>query len=206
MNRVSGPFGHAGNQKMSKLRSKIVSSLVSGAIPRNCSAATITIPTSATEKCNVIIGIVPFYKSVKDNNCVVSPPHTAIPRHDFVSKGSSVYKGMQCDTSYKRLLSIFTATIFQGAHILQHLSKNYPNFTTSQLAVVSTLAEEKELRVISTDHESIVDLKASKGSYSTVFDVTFGHTDSFRRDSPSVCQLEIGISTLQDSYIVRGNE
>ena len=73
VNRVGGPFGHAGKLTMSQLRKLVVSPYVENAIPRNSEKGNIVLPL--IDNYGAVIQAVPFYIGVnnKEHSEGVSP-------------------------------------------------------------------------------------------------------------------------------------
>ena len=152
---------------------------------------------------------------------VASPPHCSIPRRGFVSPGARVLKEFQSSTDLP-FLRIFTATVYSGARILKQLAMVDANLATSQKVVKSTLQTEATARqqeIIRTAPPetvvppvNILDCLASIGNYTTVFDVTFGHKDSFKHPSdPPVLENKVSfplgspdLSFNLDAYLKEG--
>jgi hypothetical protein len=149
VNRVGGPNGHAGGFFLQEVKAKVCSPFISHCIPRNPVGSVITWPMASGD---CITEIIPFYLSVKMDKglAVTCPPHCAIPRHGYVSRGTRVLDEFQKDQD-KRLLEflrIFTATVYSGARILRQLGMCFPHLMTSEEAVLRTLRSEESRRAI----------------------------------------------------------
>jgi hypothetical protein len=74
-------------------------------------------------------------------------------------------------------LRVFTATVYSGARILRSMALYHPYLTSSPNVVESALLNESTAR---HDGMNLLDSLAAIGNYTAVFDVTFGHKDSFK--------------------------
>jgi hypothetical protein len=74
-------------------------------------------------------------------------------------------------------LRVFTATVYSGARILRKMALHPPRLTTSPNVVDSALLNESTAR---QEGMNLLDSLAAIGNYTAVFDVTFGHKDSFK--------------------------
>jgi hypothetical protein len=181
-------MGHAGGMSMSDVRQATISPYVSNALPRNCSYANIVVPLQLGD--STVAFSVPYYIAVKQQEELkaTSPPHNSIPRRGFVSKGAKVLNQFQL-SEYLPFLRVYTSTVYSGARILRMLALLYPYLTTSPKVVQSTLQTESTARQA---RGNILDSLAGDGNYTTVFDVTFGHKDSFKRpNDPSILENKV---------------
>jgi hypothetical protein len=170
-------MGYAGGMSMSDVRQATISPYVSNALPRNCSYANIVVPLQLRD--STVAFSVPYYIAVKQQEELkaTSPPHNSIPRRGFVSNGAKVLNQFQL-SEYLPFLRVYTSTVYSGARILRMLALLYPHLTASPKVVQSTLQTESTARQA---RGNILDSLAGDGNYTTVFDVTFGHKDSFKR-------------------------
>ena len=117
---------------------------------------------------------------------------------------------------------MFTATVYSGARILRQLALVDAHLATSQKVVELTLqreatARQQEIIRIAAPETivppaNILDSLASIGNYTTVFDVTFGHKDSFKHPSdPPVLENKVSFplgghvpSFNLDAYLKEG--
>jgi hypothetical protein len=95
---------------------------------------------------------------------------------DSLRKGAKVLKDFQSSKDLP-FLQVFTATVYSGAQILQQIALLHPHLTTSPNVLESALQTESTAR---KERTNILDSLAVIGNYTTVFDVTFGHKDSFK--------------------------
>jgi hypothetical protein len=105
------------------------------------------------------------------------PPHNSVPWHGFVSTGNKVLKDFQLLEDLP-FLQAFTATVYSGAQILSKIALLHPHLTTSPKVVQLTLQTESTAW---QERMNILDSLRAIGNYTMVFDVTFGHKDSFKR-------------------------
>jgi hypothetical protein len=121
---------------------------------------------------------VPYYIGVRQQEelTAVSPPHNSIPHRGFVSKGAKVLKDFQLSEDLP-FLRVFTATVYSRARILKKMALLHPHLTTSPTVVESALQTELTAR---QKRMNIIDELSEIGNYTAVFDVTFGHKDSFK--------------------------
>jgi hypothetical protein len=121
---------------------------------------------------------VPYYIGVRQQEqlAAVLPPHNSIPCRGFVSKGAKVLKDFQLSEDLP-FLQVFTATVYSGAQQLKEMALLHPHLTTSPNVVESALQTESTAR---QERVNILDSLSAIGNYTVVFDVTFGHKDSFK--------------------------
>jgi hypothetical protein len=189
VNRVGGPMGHAGGMAMSDIRQAIISPYVSHALPRNCSYANIVVPLQLRDL--TVAFAAPYYIGVRKQEelAAASPPHNSIPRRGFVSKGAKVLHEFQSSEDLP-FLRVFTSTVYSGARILRKLALAHPHLTTSPNVVKSALQTELTARQERT--ANILDELSEIGNYTAVFDVTFGHKDSFKRpNDPPILENKV---------------
>ena len=183
VNRVGGPMGHAGGMSMSDLRQATISPYVSNAIPRNWSSANVVVPLQLPD--STVAYSVPYYMGVQhqDQLAAVLPPHNSIPRRGFVTKGAKVLKEFQSSEDLP-FLRVFTATVYSGARLLKKIALLHPHLTTSLNVAESALQTESKSRDEKAkdgqEKTNILDELSAIGNYTAVFDVTFGHKDSFK--------------------------
>jgi hypothetical protein len=156
VNRVRDPNGHGGGFTLEEIKAMICSPYISGCIPRSPIDSVIAWPVASRGIGGSITEIIPFYVSVqmKMGLAVMHPPHCAIPRHGFVSKGTRVVSEFQDDRYLRPLrfggpvdfLRIYTASVYSGARILCQLGQLYPLLKTSVTAAKRTLLSEKNRR------------------------------------------------------------
>jgi hypothetical protein len=186
VNRVGGPMGHASGMTMSDLRKATISPYVSNALPRNSSASNIMVPFRLRDL--TVAFVSPYYIGVRQQEelAAASPPHNSIPRRGFVATGKRVLKDFQLSDDLP-FLRVFTATVYSGARILRNMALHHPHLTTSPKVVESTLRTESTAR---QEGMNTLDSLAAIGNYTAVFDVTFGHKDSFKHPT------DVGISFI----------
>jgi hypothetical protein len=176
VNRVGEPMGHAGGMTMSDLRKATISPYVSNSLPRNSSPANIVVPLRLRDL--TVASVSPYYIGVRQQEelAAASPPHKSIPRRGFVATGKRVLNNFQLSEDFP-FLRVFTATVYSVARILRNMALHHPHLTTSPKVVESTLLTESTAR---QERTNTLDSLAAIGNYTAVFDVTFGHKDSFK--------------------------
>ena len=201
-------MGHAGGMTMSDLRKATISPYVSNALPRNSSASNIVVPFRLRDL--TVAFVSPYYIGVRKQEelTAASPPHNSIPRRGFVATGKRVLKDFQLSEDLP-FLRVFTATVYSGARILRNMALHHPHLTTSPKVVESTLLTECTAR---QEGMNTLDSLAAIGNYTAVFDVTFGHKDSFKHPTdPPILENKVSFPLGEpqpllnlDGYIKEG--
>jgi hypothetical protein len=172
VNKVGGQMGHAGGMTMSNLRKATISPYVSNAL----SPTNIVVPLRIRDL--TVAFVSPYYIGVKQQEELAAAlsPHNSIPRRGFVARGKRVLNEFQLSEDLP-FLRVLTATVYSGARMLQNMALHHPHLTTSPKVVESTLQTESTAR---QEGSNLLDSLVAIGNYTAVFDVTFGHKDSFK--------------------------
>jgi hypothetical protein len=176
---------------MSDLRQATISPYVSNALPRNWSFANIMVPLQVRD--STLAFAVPYYIGVRQQEELAAalPPHNSIPCHGFVLTSAKVLKDVQLSKDLP-FLQVFTASVYSGARILQKMALLHPHLTTSPNSLKAALQTES---MAQQERMNNLDSLAAIGNYTTVFDVTFGHKDSFKHPTdPPILENKVVIS------------
>lgn len=150
VNRVGGPFGHAGGQRLSTIRKMVVSPYVTGALPRNKVSSVIVLPVDYPTR-GVTTFAFPLYiaapahdKGIPENAAAsaTTAPHKALPRPGFSSHGRNVVKASSKSNIELAITRLFTSVPYSGARILVELAKQHPELSTSREAALRTYQNE----------------------------------------------------------------
>lgn len=186
VNRVGGPFGHAGGLSLKMLRERSVSPLVSHAMPRNCTNATVAVLAGPVGS-SMVTELNAFYLATSKEGATKAPL-SGIPGYGYLSSGKKVATKLDhpANRESREVLRTGTACVFSGARILLSLARMRPDLTTSFEAARQTRRIEIKIRrglLESHGRGAIqslpIDLLFASREYTTSFDVIYGHCDRF---------------------------